>query len=414
MKPILTGLAVALSAPAFAQQQVVKPPIAQYWMSVETAAGMGMPGMGGFMAGMMGGQAQGGRRLALQLTSQRASDAPRADHVVPQGMNMGPSLPLVTPRSESRPPERGERERDLPEGMERPRGRMLIYWGCGETTRANQPVIIDFARLGPGQAPPNFASRRIAGATPPSPGRSRTYGDWPNPQDGKPVPDSASLRGEHQVKGTYSPDIRFSLGDNHDFMDRVELVPSLRPSGAALVRWNAVSTATGYFATAVGGEGDDVVMWSSSEQQEMGGALSDYVPPAEVARLVREKIVLSPQTTECAVPAEVIKRAGGSPFLNFIAYGPEANFAQPPRPSDPRQPWEPLWTTKVRFKSTASTLLGEAGESRGSRATRGAPARESREPREDRPAQPAEAPREPTGADAVKEGINILRGIFGR
>ena len=42
-----------LPAAALAQseKQVVKPPIAQYWMSVETAAGMSMPGMPSMIPG---------------------------------------------------------------------------------------------------------------------------------------------------------------------------------------------------------------------------------------------------------------------------------------------------------------------------------------------------------------------------
>ena len=132
--------------------------------------------------------------------------------------------------------------------------------------------------------------------------------------------------------------------------------------------------------------------------------LMDFVPPAEVVRLVREKVVLAPSVTECTVPAEVVKRSGGTPFLNIIAYGPEANFAQPPRPQDPKQPWEPLWTVKVRFKSTASTLLGEASGGGGRR-----PARTEQAPQQS--AEPAEKPAAP---DPLKEGVNILRGIFGR
>ena len=42
----------------------------------------------------------------------------------------------------------------------------------------------------------------------------------------------------------------------------------------------------------------------------------------------------------------------------MIAYGDEANFSDPPRPSDPKIPWKINWTTKVRFKSTASAILG--------------------------------------------------------
>lgn len=409
MKFFRTAVLAILAVPvvAIAQQQVVKPPVANYWVNVETAGGMSMPGMGGMasvMAGMMGGPGQSGRKIGLQLGSQRAADSPRADHYIPAGMEMGASLPLQTPQRA--PAEQGER--DLPQGMEQPKGRMLIYWGCGENTRSGQPVIIDFARVAQGQTPPNMVSRRIRMPTAPSPGRARTYGDWPNQQDGKSVPASASLKGDHRIAGNYSPEIQFSLGDGHDFMDRVELSSSPRGTGAAHVSWNAIATATGYFATVIGAEGNDTVFWSSSDVQEMGGMLMDYVPPSEVARLVREKVALPASTTECTVPAEVVKRAGGTPFFNFIAYGPEANFAQPPRPKDPRQAWEPMWTAKVRFKSTASTLLGDAAGAGGRR-----PARADQAP-EQGESQSAEPAQKPSALDPVKEGVNILRGIFGR
>jgi len=371
------------------------------------------------LAGLLGARGgQGGRSLVLQLGSQRPSaDGPRADHYIPSGMSMGASLPLVTPQRAPTTRERGDR--DLPEGMEQPKGRMLIYWGCGENVRAGQPVIIDFARVAQGQTPPNMVSRRVSIPNPPSPSRAKTYGDWPNQQDGKAVPASASLKGDHQIKGNYTPDIQFSLGEGQDFMDRVELATAARGAGAVNVAWNSVGNATGYFATAMGGDGNDVVMWSSSEVQEMGGALMGYVPPSEVARLIREKVVLAPSVTDCTVPGEVVKRAGGSPFLNFIAYGPEANFVHPPRPSDIKQPWEQVWAVKVRFKSTASTLLGESGGGGGGRRSTRAPA--SGTPSQAPAAEAGEAGGEQAagekpaaGPDPIKEGVNILRGIFGR
>jgi hypothetical protein len=390
MKNILLTALVALPFAAFAQQ---KPPVAQYWMSVETASGMSMPGMGatGGMAGMIGGmmgggQQQSGRKISLHLGSQRPADAPNAAHDIPAGMNMGSSLPLLTPRGTS---ERQPTERERYESAERPKGRMLIYWGCGEATRAGQPVVIDFAR---GGQMPNMVGRNVASGGPVS---NRTNGLWPNQQDSKAVPDSASLIGEHKIRGNYTPDIPFALGAGHDFMERVELATSARGAGATSVRWNAPSAATGYFATAMGGDGNDVVMWSSSEVQEMGGSLMDYIPPAEVARLIREKVVMPPQTTECTVPAAVVKQAQ---MFSFIAYGPEANFGFPPRPQDPQ------WYAKVRFKSTASTFLGDTGGSgRAQRAPAGAPSG-------DQSAQPSA----PAAPDPVKDGINILRGIFGR
>ncbi len=328
----------------------------------------------------------------LQLGSQQsASGAPTAAHDIPPGMNMGPTLPLVTPQRA--PAARGER--DLPEGMEKPRGRMLIYWGCGENLRAGQPVVIDFAGVAEGRSPPNLVSRRIALPAGPAPGRSRSYGDWPNAEQPKPVPADASLRGEHLVRGNYSPEIRFSL--DRDFLPRVELA-----ANGNQVRWNAVSGATGYFATLMGAQNEnEIVFWSSSEVQEMGGALMDYLPPAEVARLAREKVLLPPQAVECTVPGEVVKKAG-TPMLSFIAYGEEANFAQPPRPQDPKVAWEPRWAAKVRFKSTASLLLGEE-------ASRPQDARQER--RQEAPAPQAKPAATP---DPLKEGINVIRGIFGR
>jgi len=313
-------------------------------------------------------------------------------------MNMGASLPLVTPRAAPSGP---VEERRDPIERERPKGRMLIFWGCGEAARAGQPVILDFASMAQGQMPSGYVARRVAVGSPPG---GRTSGYWPNPQDSKAVPDSASLHGEHTIRGNYTPDIRFALGDGQDFMERVALQTAARGAGMS-VQWNAPATATGYFATAMGGDGNDIVFWSSSEVQESGGLLMDYVPPGEVARLIRERVVLAPQTTECTVPGEVIKRMGGAGMFNFIAYGPEANFGFPPRPQDPQ------WAVKVRYKSTAATFLGETG-ARGTR--RAEPARGpagttgSEGTTADAPAQA------PTPGDAVREGIKALRGIFGR
>ena len=398
MRTFIVLLAVS-PALALAQTQVVKPPIAHYWVSAETAAGMSIPGMpagmGGMMGGMMGGGGmQGGKRLLLQLGSQQsAAGEPRAAHAIPPGMQMGAQLPLVTPRRE-RAADRGPR--DYPDGQ-RPKGRMLLYWGCGDSTRPGQPVVFDFAKIAEGQMPQGLSSRRVAQASGPAFGRSRTYGDWPNPEEPKTVPEGASLRGDHLVKGNYSPDIRFAL--DRDFMARAELAAS-----GNTMRWNAIATATGYFATLVGAQNEnEVVFWSSSDVQEMGGSLMDWLPPAEVARLVKEKVVLPPSTTDCTVPREVVAKAG-TPMVNFIAYGEEANFIHPPRPSDPKTPWEPQWAAKVRFKSTAGLLLGEEGES--PRAQR--PTREATRENPQQEAQPQQAP------DPLQDGVKALRGIFGR
>jgi len=392
---IAAALLVQLAASAQQPQQVVKPPIAQYWMSVETAAGMaGMGGLGSMMSGMMGGPGASGRRMLLQLGSQQSSDAPKADHAIPAGLKMGASLPLL-PLAKPRPE---PREDGMPENYE-PKGRMLIYWGCGDEVRKGQPVVLDFAKMKAGEMPA-LVSRRIALARAPSPSRAKGYGEWPLPESSKPVPADGSLRGEHVIKANYSPEVKFSLGDAHDFMQPVSL--SNKENN---LMWSSVPNATGYFAMAYGaGNREEFVMWSSSEVQEMGGMLMSYVPPAEVARLVKEKVVLPSSATECKVPKEVLQKAGGAPFATFIAYGPEANFVQPPRPSDPKVPWEQQWTAKARFKSTASLLLGDGSEARGRR-EQGESAQSAPPPAQ------SESPKLP---DPVEQGVKALRGIFGR
>jgi hypothetical protein len=355
---------------------------------------------------MMGGGAEGGRKLLLQLGSAQAPQGdPRAAHDIPPALSMGPTLPLLTPKVEPAPPrERG----DLPQGMEKPRGRMLIYWGCGETARPGQPLIIDFAKLAQGQMPAGFAARRVNVANPPAFGRNRGYGDWPNSEDSRPVPETGSLRGDHVVKGNYAPEIRFAVGERHDFMDKVTLASQGLPSGARSLRWGSVTGATGYFAMVTGGnEREEVVFWTSADVQEMGGALMDYLPPAEVTRLVREKVVLAPQVTECAVPMEVMKAAPAA-FLSFIAYGDELNVVHPPRPQDPKQTWDQLYVVKVRLKSTASMLLSEGGMAEGRGGPRGRQA-DGMPPTGDAAQQQAPAPVNP-----VEQGIGVLRGLFGK
>jgi hypothetical protein len=153
----------------------------------------------------------------------------------------------------------------------------------------------------------------------------------------------------------------------------------------------------------------------------MGQTLMDYIAPAEVERLIRERIVMPRQTTECTVPAGIFKGEGS--MFNFIAYGDELNLVHPPRPKDPKQVWEQVWAVKVRLKSTAMTLLaeGEGGARRGGARRGSEPVRErspgaaperGAESAPQREAEPAQEPKQPSPADAVQEGVKALRGIL--
>ena len=110
-----------------------------------------------------------------------------------------------------------------------------------------------------------------------------------------------------------------------------------------------------------GGQSRDMVWWSSASTQQFAGALQDWLSPAAVAQLVSAGTVMPPSQTTCAVPAEV-KAAGGPIMMTFLTgYGPQADFAYPPRPANTRTPWRPEWIARVRFKSSTTLMAGMPG-----------------------------------------------------
>jgi hypothetical protein len=370
---------------AAAVKQVVTGPVATYWMSAQTTSGFGAgmmggggpggpgggrggrPSMGAMMGMMMGGGGGGGAQhtLILQLgSSRKAPGEPQAEHLPPQNLGAGASLPLVTPRAQ--PSQRTEETPSMPREYQKPKGRMLIFWGCGDRARPNQPVVIDFAQMADGKMPAGLeALSRGLGVTPmqpPSPSRNTTYGEWPNERTRTTVPGQGSLVGDHTVRGNYSPDIHFALSPNQDFLAPLQLTTNaVGPMGSGQLGWNPVAGAGGYLATAIGGGGDDqtVVLWTSSEIQASAFSLPDYLSNSDLARLVANRALLTPQTTSCAVPKEVVQAAPHA-MVQLVAYGQETNLSYPARPADPRVPWNIEWTVKVRYKSQTGGLLGMA------------------------------------------------------
>jgi hypothetical protein len=123
-------------------------------------------------------------------------------------------------------------------------------------------------------------------------------------------------------------------------------------------------------------------------------------------------------------------------MLNFIAYGEELNVAHPPRPQDPKVPWDIQWAVKLRLRSTSMVPLGEgmAGMTGGSRRSGGAasappapaPAGGTGAPAQAGSAPPADGGTPPASqgsaipgipgaaGEAVEQGVKALRGLFGR
>ncbi len=420
--------ALALSTASVAAQtkgpqQVVKPPVAQAWIDVATFAGMGMPvgGAGGSPMGMLGGMFGGagakneflntrsalpGRWVDVTLYTSRNPNLAEALQAVPAGTKLAPTLKLVSPE-QGKPPPPDDDQRHEPIEYERPKGRMLLYWGCGEAVRPGQPRVLDFATLSAADAQKFFIAR---GATQRGAHAAVGRPHWPSRDDARMVPADASLVGEHGFTGQGVPEgFRFSIPAAQDLMPAIEL-QQRDAGGATVLDWKALPTARGYFIAASGakpgsGSGDigEIVFWTSSEEPDTGMGLVDYQTNAAVDRWLKERVLLPATATTCTVPKGIF---GEGAMLRMIAYGSEMNVVHPPRPADPKVAWEPQWAAKVRVKSVASAMLGmdmgsmmrEAGKEDS------APAAEAAK-KDEKPASPV---------DEALDAARKLRGLFGR
>ncbi len=225
---------------------------------------------------------------------------------------------------------------------------------------------------------------------------------WPNPTDTRRVPEDASLVGEHAFSGQGVPEgFNFSIPAAQDIMPPLNLAQR-DSGGATMVEWRALPTARAYFLAAMGSRGEnELVIWSSSEVPETGTGLIDYQTNAAVDRWLGEKVLLAPSVTRCAVPKGAF---GEGAMLRGIAFGSELNLAHPPRPADPKQPWEPEWATKIRVKSVTMALLGMDMGGAGRQTGRESP----------RETKPEEASRDEAKTITPGEVIRGIRGIFGR
>ena len=426
---------VAVSGVAFGQgtkapAQVVKPPVSQAWIDVATFTGLGMPGMGGGGANPMammgslfgGGQAakntfgntqtsSAGRWVDVTLYTSRNPSLAEALQAVPAGTQLAPTLKLVSPKIEKAAPAPHD-ESVVPHEYERPKGKMYLYWGCGEAVRAGQPRVLDMATAKPEDFGKFFTSRRATQR-----GAHSAAGRplWPNEPDSRMVPANASLVGEHAFSGQGVPEgFKFGIPTAQDLMPEIALKQS-DVGGSTLLEWAVLPTARAYFIAAMGAKGGmaggseaEMVFWTSSEVPELGSGLIDYQTNPAVDRWLQEKVLLQPGVTRCAVPKGIFGEGGGA-MLRMIAYGSELNLAHPPRPTDPKIAWEPQWAVKVRVKSVANAMLGMDM----SEMQRGSGGRSQRQPPSEQPSA-TPPPAEKKQEEKLPDPVNILKGIFGR
>lgn len=406
--------ALLLCGVAMAQTQVVKPPVAQYWMDVATVTMAGMDemphmgAMGGMLGGMsgMGGVSFGatrgmmpGRWLDLAVVTQRKPEGTEATQSIPAGQNMGPSLTLLPVQAQPKSPTRQGRQPD--EMPQQPKGRILFYWGCSDTVRAGQPKVLDFAKA----SAEDFGKFMMGRAVRDTGAKAEPgHAIWPNEKNRQRVAADASLVGQHALSGEGLPaSLKFAISQQQDFMRKMELAGTGGGAGATALSWQNVPTARAYFLNAMSGSDNagetEMVIWSSSDVPEPGWGLMDYASNANVDKWLKEKVLLPASQTQCAMPAGIFAKTKGT-MLRGIAYGEELNLAHPPRPSDKRVAWEPEWAARIRVKSMAMLPLGEDGapSARGQRA-------QATEAQEEKP--------KTQGVPGMPDLGKALKGLFG-
>ena len=357
----LATIAAMLTAPVAAQKSTG--PKERYEMDAATMSGFaamggGKGGMGGAMSMMFGGGPDNAlaRQLVLRLGSTQlpTTPPPKGDHFFLPQAKLGKSVALIAPERVTG---------SYPTEFERPKGRLLLYWGCGAKAGPGQPVIIDFAKVAAGQVPPNLFSTAVPIVREVTPENSKSYVEWPNSKSNKMPSRDSSLLGAHRVASNVGSDINFTLAQ--DYMPALQASTADQADGSVMIRWNPVTNATGYAAWTIGGMGNgngkndvgDIVWWTSSATKEFGGGLWDWLPPSVVSNLITKKIVMPPSQTTCQIPAEVKKASGEFLMGNLNAFGPEANFSFPPKPAG-NAVWNIDWTAKVRFRSYTMLMVG--------------------------------------------------------
>lgn len=373
---VSAAVAAAISLAASSLPASSAPPAGpktQVWIDIATHDIAGMPDMGmlgGFAGKMMGGDKgpQGypqsrnipgspGRLLDIALYNSLRPGV-EAQQLVPSGLGVGKSLPLVPPvvqHSESPQP-----DGKLPDVEVT----MRQYWGCGAAVRPGQPKVLTLKVKG-GQM--QVSGGLAAGVFVPDRDIDvkELYALWPNKKNAKRVSDRSSMIGQHQIVGDGVPEsLKFELGRNADFMPKIALGSKGELADAISVSWQPVDRSQAYFLSAMAMQDEhDFVTWSSSEVAGAGNELLNYLAGSYVDKWLKQKVLLPTATTSCTIPKGIFAATGkgsqgGMASLSMIAYGPETNIAWPPKPADPKAPWHPEWNVRVRSKSTSTAMLG--------------------------------------------------------
>ena len=394
------ALVAALAALPAASQKGNNPPTNLY-IDVLTHNMAGMPdmggmlgGLGGFMSKRMGGGAGGnstypttragamtGQYLDIALHNSLKPGVEAQDQI-PAGLQLGKSLPLI-PFEPSKSTEGGTPTGKVPD-IE---FRITEYWGCGAAVRPGQPKVATFKLKGGNKTvDPNNPMASMQGIDFQSSGSLSKnipvqdrdidlkpgWDYWPNRKHGKQVPSGARLAGEHRITGDGIPaSMQFQVEPGADFMPKLALRTQGELRDAIGLSWPTVERARGYHITGMhmqvlGENSYAMTIWSSADVAGAGQDLHTTLTGAQLDKWLKQKVLLPASATSCTIPKGIFAGTsvmqgvqGAMPgMLSMTAYGPESWITYPPKPADPKQPWKPEWSVRLRARSSASAMLG--------------------------------------------------------
>ena len=394
----LAFAATLVALPASSQQN--KNPPTNLYIDVLTHNMAGMPdmggmmgGLGGFMARRMGGdtgkptypttRAGGmtGQYLDIALHNSLKPGIEAADQI-PGGLKLGKSLTLIPidptkPTQGSTPPGR------IPDVTVK----ITEYWGCGASVRKGQPKVASFTIKGGNKSiDPNNPMGSMQGVDFQQSGSlSKTipvqdrdidlkpgWVYWPNRKHGKQVPNGARLAGDHRITGDGIPaSMQFQVQETADFMPKLALRTQGEMTDAIGLSWPTVERARGYHITGMhmqvlGENSYAMTLWSSAEVPGAGQDLHTNLSAGQLDKWLKQKVLLASTATSCTIPKGIFagtsnvegQQATMPGMLSMTAYGPESWITYPPKPADPKLPWNPEWSVRLRARSSASAILG--------------------------------------------------------
>ena len=205
-------------------------------------------------------------------------------------------------------------------------------------------------------------------------------------------------------------------------MPAIALQSSGNPASSIKLNWQSLSQAKAYFISAFSSNGNDMVLWSSSESADAGMGLMDYLPNATIDNWLRDRVLLQPTTTTCAVPQGIFAAKDGGrdsgAMAQMVAFGGESYIIYPPRPTDAKTPWNQEWAVRLRLKSQTMASLGGEDNARSNRRSNPMPNNTNAMTDNTPPSQTGQTETPADGGGLLGLPIpgvgGLLKGLFGR